>query len=158
MPIPDRVWFHFSDLDRIKKLSDDGRTVHVFSEPFAHQGRKKYIEDVITCLGVTPKPCLVFLDPDTGVAPLTTTVKHVAEREIREIWNSLKSRDILLVYQHGTHVDEKDKWLATFETFKSACGGAHVTGIRSPAIAGDVALLWAAHEMIPIFCFSLRTT
>jgi hypothetical protein len=60
--------------------------------------------------------------------------------------DSLRSRDILLVYEHGTHVDERETWLANCETFKAACGGAHVSGIRSPTIAGDVALLWATHE------------
>ena len=146
IPVPDRVWSHFSDLERIKELFDDGRTVHVLSEPFEHQGRKKYIDDVIACISKVRKPCLVFLDPDTGIAPLKTTVKHVAEREIREIWDSLKSLDMLLVYQHGERADKKKKWLTSCETFESACGGADVSGTRSPQIAEDVALFWATHD------------
>ena len=144
--VPDKVWSHFSDLDRIKKLFDDGRTVHLFSEPFAHQGRKKYIDEVIIFISKVRKPCLVFLDPDTGIAPLKTSVKHVTRDEIREIWNSLKSRDILLVYQHGNRADKKKEWLANGKIFKDACGGADVSGIRSPQIAEDVALLWATHD------------
>jgi hypothetical protein len=53
---------------------------------------------------------------------------------------------MLLVYQHAKRDNEKKKWLATCEAFKAACGGAHVSGIRSPTIAGDVALLWATHD------------
>ena len=144
--ITEKVWSHFSDLDRTKELFNDGRTVQVFSEPFAHEGREKYIDDVIAFISKVRKPCLVFLDPDTGIAPLKTTFKHVTEHEIREIWGSLESRDILLVYQHGNRADKKKEWLANSKTFKAACGGADVSGIRSPQIAEDVALLWATHE------------
>ncbi len=66
MPIPDRVWSHFSDLERINELFDDGRTIHIFSEPFEHHSRKEYINSVITLLSRVRKPCLVFLDPDIG--------------------------------------------------------------------------------------------
>jgi hypothetical protein len=44
MPIPDRVWSHFSDLERINELFDDGRTVHVFTEPFGHQRQREIAE------------------------------------------------------------------------------------------------------------------
>jgi hypothetical protein len=48
----------------------------------------------------------------TGIAPLAATVKHVTGREIREIWDNLKSLGMLLVYQHAKRDNEKKKWLA----------------------------------------------
>ena len=77
MPIPDRVWSHFSDLERINELFDDGRTIHIFSEPFEHHSRKEYINSVITLLSRVRKPCLVFLDPDIGIDPSKATAECV---------------------------------------------------------------------------------
>lgn len=142
LPIPDRVWSHFSDLERINELFDHGRTVHVFSEPFEHQSRKEYISAVITLLSRVRKPCLVFLDPDIGIEPRKATVEHVTVDEIRKIWDILKPRDILLVYQHANHTGN---WQPNYEKLADACH-AHVSAIRSPTIADDVALLWATHE------------
>ena len=142
MPIPDRVWSHFSDLERINELFDDGRTIHIFSEPFEHHSRKEYINSVITLLSRVRKPCLVFLDPDIGIDPSKATAECVTVDEIRKIWDRLKPHDILLVYQHANHAGN---WQPNCEKLEDACH-THVSAIRSPTIADDVALLWATHQ------------
>ena len=54
------------------------------------------------------------------------------------------------VGETGFKRDKKKKWLTSCETFNSACGGADVSGIRSPQIAEDVALLWGDSRLTPL--------
>ena len=137
-----RAWSHFSALERINELFDDGRTIHIFSEPFEHHSRKEYISSVITLLSRVRKPCLVFLDPDIGIGPSKATAECVTVDEIRKIWDRLKPHDILLLYQHANRAGD---WRPHCEKLEDACH-THVSAIRSPTIADDVALLWATRQ------------
>lgn len=50
----------------------------------------------------TSGPIVIFLDPDTGIQPLTRfDSKHVRLEDMRKIWHPLSHGDALIVYQHA---------------------------------------------------------
>lgn len=57
--------------------------------------------------GVTDKikkyidPAIVFLDPDTGIAPASFGYEHVTHKEIQTVLRAMKPSDVLLLYQHA---------------------------------------------------------
>jgi len=140
-PIPDAVWKHFSDLRNIQRLAQaSGRNIKVIDRPFSPDSRRDYIAGVVAELELIRSPKIVFLDPDTGLAPESPKPKHVTEDDLREVWDALETNDILVVYQHATRSRD---WLEKSRVkLSKACGEATVQPITSNEIAKDVALLW----------------
>jgi hypothetical protein len=92
-----RAWSYFRNLNAIKSL--DSR-IDYCDENFTHAGRGDYFARMRRRLAESPKPVIVFLDPDTGIAPRKTTSNHVAINEIRDLWSCLTDNDALVIYQH----------------------------------------------------------
>jgi len=49
---------------------------------------------------------LVFIDPDTGIQPGGGAEdEHLRKKDIRSVWEALKSGDKLIVYQHASRTN-----------------------------------------------------
>ncbi len=87
-------------LERIVEL--DAR-IKLFATRLPEKGeeRRRYFREVCELIGqVGRNSFCVFLDPDTGMAP-DGSGKHVSYEELRMIWDSLRTGDRLVVYQHA---------------------------------------------------------
>ena len=144
-PISEAVWKHFSDLSNILSLGKvTGINIQVVTRPFRSNYRRKYIASVVDDLRVIGSPKIVFLDPDIGIAPKAPKAGHVTGEDLREVWNALKTDDILVVYQHAAH---SQNWLDEPTTkLRQACNNATVRKIISSEVAKDVALLWCKKQ------------
>ena len=141
--LSDRVWKHFRNIRSVESLA--GRfpgEIRVFDRPFIHADRSGYHDELVTELKtLRRRKKIVFLDPDTGIAPSRATERHVTLEEIKRIWSSLGSRDWLVLYQHRPH---KKNWVTeSAERFRETCEGAPVDVFRGPYIASDVVFLAA---------------
>jgi len=99
--IPQKVLAHFRNLQTVESM---GAEIHVtvFMELF-HE-RTGYLESVLSFLaGFQEERCVVFLDPDTGLAPQNPNLNHVLESEAKAIWDVTKSGDVYVFYQHRTN-------------------------------------------------------
>jgi hypothetical protein len=106
--------------------------------------RQSYYDTLIARIS-TPResPWVVFLDPDTGIAPgKTASPQHVTADETRRVFNALHTRDVLVFYQHARHTK---KWQEeTQQQLADAIG--RTGGIRTftgPTLAKDVAFFVA---------------
>jgi hypothetical protein len=109
--IPQEVIAHFRDLRKIGGLSTKVR-VTVFDPPFNEKQRPRHCS--MACAFVSAfseERCVVFLDPDVGLEPQNeATLKHVLEKEAREIWEAMKAGDVFALFQHQTNMGGKP-WL-----------------------------------------------
>lgn len=101
LEIPPEVKSHFRDIRRIEDLSSHIK-INVFDIVFEnrevyHNQAREFINSF------AEEKCIVFLDPDTGLEPTRPNLTHVLEVDIRKIWTSLKSGDVLVFYQHQTN-------------------------------------------------------
>lgn len=105
-PIPPEVIAHFRDLRKVCNINSKIR-VNVFDVNF--KDREEYLDAVKSFLSSFHKErCIVFLDPDTGLAPKRPGLEHVLESEAKEIWDKLKPDDIYTFYQHR---NRKGNWI-----------------------------------------------
>lgn len=87
-------------------------------------------------------PCIVFLDPDTGLQPPTSRLKlaHVLDSELKYIWDKLHVGDVIVCYQHRTNRNAQDWIEPKRKQFEKAlglpCGNAKVA--HGHEIASDV--------------------
>jgi hypothetical protein len=99
--IPQEVLGHFRDLRTIGNINSEIR-INVFYDLFEHRGN--YLESVKDFLSrFLQERCVVFLDPDTGLEPQHPSLDHVLESEAKAIWETMKSGDIYVFYQHQTN-------------------------------------------------------
>ncbi len=79
---------------------------------YANETREAYFDDVCRLLDrdASGTPRVVFLDPDTGMEPRRSSAKHVHVRDasLKAVWRSMRSDDILVVYQHAP-LSKKDR-------------------------------------------------
>jgi hypothetical protein len=89
-------------------------------------------------------PGIVFLDPDTGLEPRFAGPEHVLEQELAEIWEVLRSEDIMVFYQHQTN-RSGTPWIepkkAQFERALGVRKGISKLA-RAPGVAPDVAFFY----------------
>ena len=99
--LPIKVVQHFCDLNDVQRLATaTGLGVEVFKEEFCD--RSDYFDRV--CKRVRSYDCtplVVFLDPDTGLAPKKPELKHVTLCEVAVVFKALRLRDLLVCYQHA---------------------------------------------------------
>lgn len=101
-PIPDQVLTHFRNIRNIGSIGSRVR-VTVFDPPF--KDRAAHEKAVLALLpAFAGERCVIFLDPDTGLAPKNPSLAHVLESEARSIWNAMKAKDIFALYQHRTNM------------------------------------------------------
>lgn len=97
--LPHEVWSHFSDLDHIMRLGEACHlSIHVFDTEFETRRRKEYVSALACYLRGVQSPRIVFLDPDTGFG---TKAEHVTRDDASQIRSSLRSGDLLVLYQHA---------------------------------------------------------
>ena len=99
--IPGEVFRHFRNLDNIHRLSKTtGTRIEVFKAPF--RDRSAYFEKVRRRIeSLNEDSLVVFLDPDTGVAPNVAGPEHVTADEVRSVFDVMKPGDVLACYQHA---------------------------------------------------------
>lgn len=147
-PLPVEVIQHFRDIDHIQRLAENvGLRIDIHKDLFQWRAefrtradfRKAYFGDVTNRIKQYSEPLIVFLDPDTGIAPETYGYEHVTHQEIQEVLRAMKPGDVFLFYQHARLGD--GDWLnSTKEEFSQAVGmGVSVDTITCNEIANDVA-------------------
>jgi hypothetical protein len=114
--VPQEVLKHFRNIKLIKKL--DSR-IQVFDQKFKHEDRQKYTDDLCKMLAEIQEMKIVFLDPDTGLEPLKCRPENVKRKEVKQIFGSLNTGDILVFYQHKFFHPQWDKIRRT--QFADAC-------------------------------------
>ena len=82
---------------------------------------------------------LVFLDPDTGIAPKRAKLEHVTDSELEQIYGAMRKGDLLVFYQHARRRKEWRK--ETRSQFARALDmpEKQVATFTCPEIASDVA-------------------
>jgi hypothetical protein len=141
--IINKVGQHFWDLHRIQELASQMEVnIEVFDQIFSLP-REKYIQAVCDNIAAQAfRPLIVFLDPDTGLAPQSRAdLGHVLPSEVGKIYRELRPNDILACYQHAY----RDKqWLTKKQReFSDAVGVAtkDIKNLTCPTMAKDVAFL-----------------
>src|SRR5207249_2943066 len=100
-----------------------------------HSKRQEYIKKIIEEIQRYSDTLIVFLDPDTGIAPKSAKPEHATSADIQEIWEAVKPRDWLVMYQHASR---DTKWIQNRRAeFSKACNGVGVKTIQGLKIAGD---------------------
>jgi hypothetical protein len=112
-PMPKAVCKHFRNVMDITRLSSPKLRIDVVKSEWTAGGRASgaYMKEVAAALAQLPadSPCIVFLDPDTGLEPPTNKHKppnsnpkleYVLESELAQIWKALRPKDLLVFYQH----------------------------------------------------------
>lgn len=99
--IPAEVIRHVRNLDNIHRLTrTSGIRIEVFKAPF--RNRSAYFEKVSRRIeSLSGDSLVVFLDPDTGLAPQVAGPEHVTADEVRSVFGVMKQGDVLVCYQHA---------------------------------------------------------
>ena len=101
--IPEEVIAHFRNLRTVGSMGSNVR-VTVFDPVFESEDRHTYLQAVHALLqAFAQEPCVVFLDPDTGLEPRKAGAKHVLNREAKAVWERMKAGDLFVFYQHQTN-------------------------------------------------------
>ena len=111
---------HFRVDDWTKDLkslcSSQGIDVETIEDHYSKQNSTSYFNEVRKKIEKIKKkykksPVLVFLDPDTGIAPPTAvTRKHVTRSHLQLVFNELRSGDYLVCYQHRKRQKDWSNW------------------------------------------------
>ena len=139
VPLPTEVCRHFRDVDDIQRLAaSSGLRIEVLKTPFTK--RSSYFVDVVSRVReLAREPLVVFLDPDTGMAPQVPGLEHVTSDELRMTFDAMKPRDALVCYQHARR--QKDWRGVTRRAFARALSVAsHEVEVFESALAKDVVL------------------
>jgi len=137
--VQDAVWEFFRDMKRIEALACEGTEIAVVWEEFDHKRRSEYSSKIADGLLSLKRPLLVFLDPDTGLAPKSPKEKHVTDAEVADVWSQIRLGDWMVLYQHAWRNEE---WAETSrKRLAQICGDSTVEVARSEKVARDVAFL-----------------
>lgn len=147
-PLPVEVIRHFRDIEHIQRLAananlriDIHKALFQWCREFRTREdfRKAYFNELASKVKQYSESAIVFLDPDTGIAPENYSYEHVTPQEIQTILRAMKPTDILLFYQHARLGD--GDWLnSTREEFRQALGGSvPIETVTCNEIANDVA-------------------
>ena len=129
-PLPVEVLQHFRDIDHIVQLAatvdlkiDVHKDLFQWCPEFRTREdfRKAYFGDLANRIKQYAEPVIVFLDPDTGIAPDNYGYEHVTDQEIRTVLRAMRQGDVLLFYQHA-RLGDRDWRNSTKEEFGQAVG------------------------------------
>ncbi len=145
--LPHEIIRHFRDLDQIHRLEVNvGLRIDVHKEPFEWRPefptrddfRRAYFNEVVKKISEYHEAIIVFLDPDTGIAPANCGYEHVTPQEIRTVLGAMRPDALLMFYQHKWMGD--NKWPnSAREKFCEAVGqNVSVRVIGCNEIANDV--------------------
>ena len=138
--LTDPLWQHFRDVTSAESL-DQGK-IHVFRENLHPRQRTAYIDQAMNAMTNLPRPLLLLLDPDIGMAQKSDP-EHTGEDEVGRFWKVLKKGDLLAIYQHAPH--RKD-WREDKRERLKRILSCEVQIIRGEDFAPDVILLFAKRE------------
>ena len=146
--IAEEVIRHFRDVNLIRSLKLSV-SIEVLNEEFVDPNT--YHEYVIAEINArSNKPGIVFLDPDTGLEPPSGKhdLTHVRDRELKAIWDSLTTDDMLVFYQHETNKNGEPFIEPKIQQFAKAIGiqRERAKYAYAPMIARDVAFFFAKKE------------
>jgi hypothetical protein len=117
---------HFSrsviDITRLDVGDSPSVQIDVVNSPLS--SRAAYIREVQSALAKLvslDSPCIIFLDPDTGLEPQDHSgLEHARESELAQIWKAMRGKDgctgrirgdLLVFYQHKPRIARtKDAW------------------------------------------------
>jgi hypothetical protein len=121
----DAVMRHFRNVMDIEGLNSSGVHIHVFNSTLS--SREAYMRELQATLAdiALDSPCIVFLDPDTGLEPQKTKpgLEHVLASELKTVWNAARGNDVLVFYQHKTDRKKSESWISPKRRqFESALG------------------------------------
>jgi len=145
--IPESVTSHFKNLNNIENLSSILQ-IKVLDSLF--ENRDEYKRKIAEAIR-GPHPCIIFLDPDTGLQPSNSSPKleHVLASELKYIWGEIPVGDLLVLYQHRTNRNRQDWIEPKRKQFEMAlglpCGGAKVAN-ELPKNMSDVAFYYCRKE------------
>jgi len=145
-PLPEAVLKHFRAIGNIGKLKGKCR-IRVVGTPF--NDRRKYGEVVRRAIiALRGSRSIVFLDPDTGLAPRNPDLKHVLDSELSAVWKDMHPGDVLVFYQHQTNRNG-EPWIdPERQQFEAALGlpaGASKLA-HAPDLARDVVFFFCQKE------------
>ena len=130
---------HFRDLDDIQRLSERvGIRIDVFKATL--QDRRTYFGEARQVVqSLCAGPLLVFLDPDTGIAPTNSDFRHYMKEDIRMVFDPMKTGDVLVCYQHARRNSD---WRNDVRKDFSSTLGIETTEVEvfDSELASDVAL------------------
>jgi hypothetical protein len=117
--VSDTVWNHFRSLSNIRRLGEEINVrIELVDDKFDQRDRAAYISRIQSAVQQSASPRLLFLDPDTGLAPSKCGSQHVTSNELRRLWGFLGPEDWLVLYQHARH---KKDWVdEVFAEFRLA--------------------------------------
>jgi hypothetical protein len=142
VPLPQPVVQHFRNVRNIRSLRAPAR-VNIIGGLF--QDRTKYMRVIRKRIRSWMEgPSVVFLDPDTGLASKHPGLQHVLGSELKEIWERMRSGDVLVFYQHQTNRNGLP-WIAPKRAQFERCLGLPSGGAKvalAPKIARDVAFFF----------------
>ena len=103
--VPNAVIKHFPrDVKDIIRLNSPSVQIEVFDYPLLNRGEfMRELQTALARLTCVDSPCIIFLDPDTGLEPRNPGLKHVLKSELAEIWKAMRGNDVLVFYQHKSH-------------------------------------------------------
>ena len=142
-PIPEPVIDHFRNVLNILTMPCEPR-IEVLNSLF--EDRSQY-EQLIKNEVSRQHPCIIFLDPDTGLEPDGRPgFEHVLDSELVYVWNKMVAGDVLAFYQHQTNRNAQP-WIEPkrkqFEkALKLTRGSAKVAVGSEIAGARDVAIFY----------------
>ena len=105
--MPPAVIRHFRCLQDISRLSGAGPrpasgravAIEILDSPFVN--RAEYLTEILAAVDASSgPPCIVFLDPDTGLESSKPGLEHVLGSELAGIWDHMRPGDVLVLYQH----------------------------------------------------------
>jgi hypothetical protein len=140
--MPDAVIQHFRNATAITGLRSPAQ-IEVIADTFSD--RREYLRTVTYRIQARPNvPCIVFLDPDTGLEPQTPGFEHVLNAELADVWKVLQPGDVLVFYQHQTNRNGQQWVEPKKEQFEQALGlSAGAAKIaRSEKISRDVVFFY----------------
>lgn len=98
------------NIRRIKEYFDRrGVDILIDCREFCHKTRKAYFDEI-------PKAwlshSLILLDPDNGLEPTKPDEKHVRYEEVKEIYNEMDEKSILMIFQYRP---QRKSWKACIQ-------------------------------------------
>lgn len=147
-PLPNEVIRHFRDIDQIKRLAANAKLrIDIHKDLFQWRAefrtredfRKSYFNKVARKIKKYREDVIVFLDPDTGIAPKTYGYEHVTPKEIQTTLRAMKPGDWLLFYQHAQLGDRNWRNSTKGEFGQAVNSTVPVDTITCEEIANDVA-------------------
>ena len=144
--IPNEVLQHFRNVSNITNMVSNPN-IEIIN--LLLKSRRSYFPEVLKAVEkYRDERKIIFLDPDTGLAPTNATLKHVLPSELNDIWQKMQGGDLLVLYQHKT-TRKRNHWIEKkrkqfVAAFGIADGAAKIA--YGPDIASDVVFFYCQKD------------